>query len=168
MTDPFSCRAETRTEGGDEMPMPCSVCGDPRRSDIDKELRGSRPRREIAQEFGIAKGRLDRHSKHIAKIPAQDPQDLTEVGRLKAIAQGIVDKTKDEKVRIAALRELRGYLELEARLQQETAGATVLAQHPAFQRFAAELARTVSECGTCQPALVGAMKALGGGDTRSE
>jgi hypothetical protein len=129
----------------------CVVCKDPRRANIDKALEDTRAVSKVSRDFKYSRATITRHRDHIVRKPVVEmPSDpsSSEVSKLKAIAQGIVDTAEDDKVRIAALRELRGYLELEIRVHQEEHGASSLVNDPAFQRLAGALATTL--CADCR------------------
>lgn len=154
------------------MSKTCSVCPRPDVEGINLALSQGSSHSTVARSFGLSKGTVQRHSKCAQKRTAKaerttatlPPLDASasEVAKLKAQVQGIIEATSDEKIRIAAFRELRGYLELEARLQQEAQGTSSLTSQPAFQILAATLARTLQTFPDAQAAIESAvMEATG-------
>lgn len=129
----------------------CIVCDHDRRVDIDKALSVPRSDSKVARQFGFSRATIARHRAHIVHNDAVElPKELNsnDVSLQKAKVQRIIDTARDDKVRIAALRELRGYIELEARLHQEAQGTSALSSDPAFQKLAGVLASTL--CGDCR------------------
>jgi hypothetical protein len=47
------------------MPRKCSICGDPRREEIDRALLSGKTYREITGNFPVSKSALERHRDHI-------------------------------------------------------------------------------------------------------
>ncbi len=122
------------------MPKLCSICEDPRLVDIDKSLE-SLPRHEVSRIYEIPKHRIDNHAqKHIHKrTSAPKDGELGNIAQLKAQVQDILDSTKDDKIRLAALQRLESLHGLELRLHQEQSGSAHLANDHAFQRLAVAL-----------------------------
>jgi len=139
----------------------CIICEDGRRADIDKALGVPRSDSKVSREFGFSRPTIARHRAHIVPIEYVIPQQVTnssEIAKLKAVTQRIIDTTRDDKVRIAAVREMRGYLELEARLQQEAQGTSALESDPAYQQIVSTVVATV--CGECRGQIDASLRKL--------
>ncbi len=130
------------------MAKTCSVCVDPRRSDIEKTLE-SLPRAAVATEFSIPKHCIDNHAQRHMKRRTLSPKDgeLGDIALLKAQVQDILDSAKDDKVKLAALQRLESLHGLELRLHQEQSGSAHLASDPAFQKLAVALDSSL--CSKC-------------------
>lgn len=119
------------------MPRPCSICDSPDLAKINAELLKGTPYTEITEQFHIARGTLSRHRQHmqvsdaamkaaerlkeeeIALVTTGDTDVIGQVRDLGTRAERILsdcEKDKDRKHEIAAMREARGLLELQARL----------------------------------------------------
>lgn len=133
---------------------PCSVCADPRRSDIEAAIvGGAEGFRAISRRYGIGRHALQRHARtHLrAELAAAESarkvrdagQAVTLLDRLAQInadAGRLLSKAEaaaDYRAAVGAVRELRGLIELEARLLGElrsgasvAVGVTVGAQEP--------------------------------------
>jgi transposase-like protein len=111
----------------------CSVCAHPEREAINAALVGGEPYRSVAQRFAASPDAVFRHKReHIAGLlgkaaQAKEAADITEAGslldQLRALrrrALGILaqaEAVKDLRTALLALREARGTLETEARIQ---------------------------------------------------
>ena len=108
----------------------CTICRHEKREGIDKALLAGDPYRGIARRFGASPPAVLRHREHIpgrlakahaAKEVAQADSLLDQVRDLTEEARGILRrvKAKDPKTALGAIREIRGTLELLARLLGE-------------------------------------------------
>ena len=115
------------------MPRTCSICGHPDREAINSALVAGEPYRVVAQRFAASPDAVFRHRReHIAGLlgkaaQAKEVADVTEAGslldQLRALrrrALGILaqaEAANDLRTALLALREARGTLETEARVQ---------------------------------------------------
>lgn len=113
------------------MPRICSICGHPKRDEIDHALLSGKTYREITGNFPVSKSALERHRDHITaslrkakgaeEIARGDDlvEDLralaVEANRLKAEAE----KSGNVRAAIAALREITRLIELRAKIVGE-------------------------------------------------
>jgi len=134
----------------------CGVCKDPRRLHIEVALRGSQPRHDIAKEFGIPKTIVDRHARNHMAVVKNDA-NAEPIEQLKIATQRIIDRTKDDKVRLGALQRMQGLLEHELRTRHEAASessAESFASHPAVVAIVDAVCRAVADCPVCTDRLV--------------
>ena len=117
----------------------CSVCAHPDAVEINEALViAGASNRAIASQYELSKDSIRRHREHIPKllVKASEAEGVTqadallaEVRSLKDRTGAILDKAEEGgelKLALSAIRELRGNLELLARLLGElTEGATV-------------------------------------------
>ena len=114
------------------MPLPCSVCTNPHRADVDKALVGGASNRAVARQYGLSKDAVARHraqhvSEKLAKAEAaaevaEATDLLREVRALRSKAYGLLLKAEaagDIRTALAGVREARGCLELLAELEGE-------------------------------------------------
>ncbi len=109
----------------------CGICSHPRRPDIDAAMVDGASLRAIAGQFGTTKSALDRHRKHIAPALAQAKQAsevaeasslLSRVEKLVSRCERICSKAEEQEHwtgAVAAIREMRGCLELLGKLSGE-------------------------------------------------
>ncbi len=135
------------------MAPPCSICNHPKRAEIDRAIASGAPNRRIAAQYGVSENAIRRHKKngHVAKkiAKAEEAKEiaeaktlLEEVTSLKDRALTILDNAEDEGTREAclALREVRGIIELMAKVTGELKGdgPTInIVQNPQFVEFKA-------------------------------
>ena len=114
------------------MKSQCHVCNHPLRMNIDKDLVAGMSLRACGEKYGIGYVSVKRHKDHMAERLIQDPAIRREVqemdtsggsgvdlfaevhylmSRLKRIAEG-----DDDRISISAMKELRGNIELLAKL----------------------------------------------------
>lgn len=114
------------------MPRTCTVCSHPAREAIDEALVEGVAFPALAAKYGVSKDALSRHkAKHLpaklvmaraAEDVAQADSLLDQVRDLQARAHRILDKAEgagDLRTALGAIREVRGNLELLARLLGE-------------------------------------------------
>ena len=114
------------------MPRRCSVCDHPRKGDIDQALVRGKPYRSVAKQYDVSPPALLRHKRaHLptslvrayeAKEAAQADNLLADMCKLKMRAERIfrkAEKSGDDRIALAALREARGIVELLAKLAGE-------------------------------------------------
>jgi hypothetical protein len=120
------------------MPQICATCQHPRRDEIDRALASGRAHRQLASEFGLSRGSLDRHAaSHLPALLAEaqvsqrvlTAQDL--LGRIHALsdeAEAVLAAAKrngDYQLTLSAIDRSRGVLGLLGRV---LADARALAQ----------------------------------------
>lgn len=156
------------------MAQECSICTHPRRAEIDQAIARGDAHRAIAREFGVSRHALDRHKKngHIAQQIAKAAEAkeiaeaktlLDEVTSLKARALTILDNAENEGTREAclALREVRGIIELMAKVTGELRGdgPTInIIQAPQFLEFKAIVLGVM--CDECRERLTGELRRI--------
>ncbi len=111
----------------------CRVCAHPDRAEIDGHLvEGQIPVKRVAQLYGVPKSNMFRHrAAHLPKALAKaaEAAEVAQSGKLLAKLQSLIsradaiaknaEKAKDGRTALAALREIRGSLELLAKLSGE-------------------------------------------------
>ena len=112
--------------------MKCKICKHPKRPEIDEAIIKSTPIRKIVEEFGdrdISRESVRRHTKHVLAIVKKfdETHQLAMGGNLKAKIQileadltrlqQIAERNGDVTAAIAALKELRQFVELRARIE---------------------------------------------------
>jgi hypothetical protein len=109
----------------------CGICSHPERARIDACLVDGGSLRTISGQFGTSRSALDRHRKHLAPAltlakhaeeVAEATTLLSRVEKLMSRCEAIADKATDARHwpgAIGALREMRGCLELLAKLSGE-------------------------------------------------
>jgi transposase-like protein len=117
------------------MPMTCTVCRHADRVAIDRALvgvGGGGSLRSIAKQYGVSASAVLRHRvDHLpaSLLTARDAEEATnaddllaELRSIQARARGLLDRAEeggDLRAAVAAIRELRGNLELLAKLTQQ-------------------------------------------------
>ncbi len=114
------------------MPRACTACSHPERRAIDAALVSGEPFRKTAERFGTSTTALHRHkSEHlpVTLSKAREAEEvayagdlLEEVRSLQKRALGILDKAEasgELRIALSAIREVRGNLELLAKLLGE-------------------------------------------------
>jgi hypothetical protein len=118
----------------------CTICGHPKRVEIEASIFAGRSLRKIAGEFETSPQSVQRHSKHLLEKRAKEVKEVMVekapttddllyrvenlVNRFEEIAVA-AKEAKDVRAAIAALKEVRGCLDLLARLRGELNAATV-------------------------------------------
>jgi hypothetical protein len=109
----------------------CKVCLHPDRATIDKEIVTGVSLRDIARQYGMSRGSVDRHKKHIPKAltKARQAETVAESTSLLSRVERLMDQceaayAKAEKAgkwagAAAFAREIRGSIELLGRLSGE-------------------------------------------------
>ena len=117
----------------------CTVCTHPNRSDIERVLVEGGTIRDTARRFGVSRTVLSRHKAHMgeafrkvveAKETAHGSSILERLRELNHRARTILEEAHregDRREALAAIRELRGLLELEAELLGEIGRGTTVA-----------------------------------------
>ena len=158
------------------MPQTCTVC---RRADqhaIDCALLSGEPFRSIAVRTGVSKSALVRHrvkcvprdlsAARLAKEIAEADLLLADVTRLQRRANAILAKAEalgDLRTALSAIRELRGTIELLARLAGELRDATqvnVLVT-PEYQQVRTLIVRTLAPFPEARAAVALALRDVG-------
>ena len=132
------------------MPRTCTVCGHPKRLQIERAMVAGTSLRTIAERFGPSKTAVIRHRTHVATAIARHTEALdvaradtllgdvqtarSRAERLYCAAERILDDAVEDRDGRAALnairsavdvmREARGYLELRGQLTGELAAAS--------------------------------------------
>lgn len=113
------------------MPPKCQICCHPERAAIDRAIVENGSIRDIAGRFKVGRSSVDRHKKHIPKILAKAKQAetvaesstlLSRVEKLLARCESLFAKAEEAKewgAAASAAREIRGSLELLAKLSGE-------------------------------------------------
>jgi hypothetical protein len=115
------------------MVLKCSVCKHPKRAEIDRLLlSGEGTNRSIAKDYGLNHNAVQRHrSRHIAPalVKAKEHREIIEansvmgdVQMLRTRAIALLDQAESEgdvKLACTALREVRGIIELLAKVSGE-------------------------------------------------
>ena len=121
------------------MPRVCTVCTHPNRSDIERALVEGGVIRRISKTYGVSDAALRRHRTHMgeafrkaveAREEAHGGSVLSRLRELNHRAREILEEAQREGNRrdaLAAIRELRGLLELEAELLGEIGRGTTVA-----------------------------------------
>ena len=145
------------------MPKGCVICAHEARAEIEKDLGSGITRADVAVKFGLKKHQVDRHASLHDRIQSESSTDaltLDEIGTLEEEVRQVLKKTKVEKIRLDCIARLQSLRSDRLRLQQEEAGAGVVANHPAFQQFAASIQSAVAGCIRCSKALDAALEEL--------
>jgi hypothetical protein len=116
------------------MPRTCSICGHPKRTEIDSALLRSDTLRSIIASFSVSNGALMRHRERHLPVTLAHAREVreTEMGedlmgqatKLRARAFGILEaaeKAGQLDTALKAIRELRGILELLGKLDGQLA-----------------------------------------------
>jgi len=159
------------------MAQECSICTHSRRAEIDQAIARGDAHRAIAREFGVSRHALDRHKKngHIAqqiakaaeaKEIAQAENLLSKITTLQETADRILDQAEragDLRAACAAIREVRGVLELMAKVTGELKGdgPTInIIQAPQFIEFKSIVLGVM--CDECRERLAGELRRIVG------
>ncbi len=109
----------------------CAVCSHPSRAEIDRLLVEKVSLRDIAGRFGVSRSALSRHAGHIpgALVAAKEAGKVADAGTLLDQVQGLVvratgildgaERDKNHQTALAAIREVRGCLELLGKVSGE-------------------------------------------------
>lgn len=109
----------------------CTICNHPERDRIDEAIAVGQSNLQIEKKFKISRETVRRHQKHVQALIKKhnDAEDLARAGSLKAKMmlreadllrfQSQAEKDNDIPTAIAATRELRQLMELQARIQGE-------------------------------------------------
>lgn len=112
------------------MPMTCRLCRSEKRAELDAALLSGAPLRDIARRGGVKKDAVARHRPHVAALAVKAEAAaealsarslVAEVRALHARTKAILDRVeeKDDRVSLAAVREMRENLTLLLRLAGE-------------------------------------------------
>ena len=117
------------------MPRTCTICASPQHQAIDQALVAGTPYRAVAERFGASPPSVYRHQQgHLpaTMLKAREAQEVAHADGLLAQLQSLQQKTLEILARaegtgdlrsaLAALRELRGTVELTAKLTGQMAG----------------------------------------------
>ena len=117
------------------MPRTCTICASPQHQAIDQSLVAGTPYRAVAERFAASPPSVYRHQQgHLpaTMLKAREAQEVAHADGLLAQLQSLQQKTLEILARaegtgdlrsaLAALRELRGTVELTAKLTGQMAG----------------------------------------------
>ncbi len=155
------------------MPQPCSICIHPEREQIDRDLLAGVPLRNIAERCSVSVTALHRHKGggHIARVLTQ-AREVEEIARADTLldqvhdllnrASAITDqaeKAGDLRTALQGIREVRGVLELLARVTGElqNGGTSVsinLVNSPQWQELRARILNVLVKFPDAREALV--------------
>lgn len=109
----------------------CTICANPKRTEIDTALVAGGSLRDVAGQFGLSRSAVHRHQEHVpealakAKQAREVAEATTLLGRVellirdcRTIAQK-AQKAREWHAAVSALREVRGCLELLGELSGE-------------------------------------------------
>src|SRR3954468_15560032 len=157
------------------MPRRCTICDHPDRQNIDTQLMGSDPLRNIAQQAHVSTTALLRHKQHhlpALLVQATETENvaradaiLANVRKLQRRTETILDTAEaagDHRTALAAIRELRNHLELLSKLVGELQeGATVnVLMTPEYQVLQATIVRTLAPFPEARIAVAQALRQL--------
>ena len=124
------------------MAQRCTVCAHPEAAEINRELLNQVPLEALSKTYGVTTAALHRHKKHIPQqlVRAQDAKEIaaadTLMGRVAELDKKAEDvynraiKSNNLTAAIQAVRELRGLIELYAKItgeiQQQTVNIVVM------------------------------------------
>ena len=137
------------------MPRTCTICASPQHQAIDQALVAGTPYRAVAERFAASPPSVYRHQQgHLpaTMLKAREAQEVAHADGLLAQLQSLQQKTLEILARakgagdlrsaLAALRELRGTVELTAKLTGQMAGqggqGSQTAQHRPYKDVAFE------------------------------
>ena len=161
------------------MPRRCTVCTHPQRAEIERALTGGGVSRKIAQRFRVSEFALSRHKAHMREAvkaaleagKVNRGRDVLErLQELNQRARAILEEAQREgrpRDALAAIRELRGLLKLEAELVGDLGPGTVvtvgLVHSPEWHRLRDILITTLEAYPEAKRAVAEAVRrALGG------
>jgi hypothetical protein len=107
------------------MARPCSVCGHAQRSEIDKALVANESYREVSRRYGLSVPAVGRHAKgHVGKaieraVARREETLVQQIERYRVRLETSLtgaESAEDWRGVAALAREVRGFLELVARL----------------------------------------------------
>ena len=119
------------------MPQRCTVCAHAEATEINRQLVDQIPLDRLSKAYGVTTAALQRHKKHIPQqlVKAQDAKEVAAADSLMGRVTELDRKAQDVYVRaikaenlnaaIASVRELRGILELYAKITGELQAQTV-------------------------------------------
>jgi len=124
------------------MPRTCTVCGHPKRTEIDAALLRSETLRSIVEKFTVSMGSVFRHRQSHLPVTLAHAREAreTEMGenlmeqakRLHARALGILEKAEAAgqlETALKAIREVRGIVELLGKLDGQLEERAPAVQH---------------------------------------
>ena len=124
------------------MPRTCTICGHPKRTEIDTALLRSDSLRNVVEHFSVSIGSLFRHRQRHLPVTIAHAKEAreTEMGenlmeearRLHARALGILGKAEAAgqlETALKAIREVRGILELLGKLDGQLEERSPTVQH---------------------------------------
>lgn len=159
------------------MTQVCKVCRHPQRDEIDAALVAGDSQRNIAGRFSLSLSAVNRHKEShlpaamaLAKQASEVARGDSLVDQVKSLqrrTESILDKAEhanDLRTALAAIRELRGTLELLARLQGELQEATtvnVLVASPEWLSLRGAILQAVEPYPAARAAIVEALQHAG-------
>ena len=156
----------------------CTVCGHDQVAAIDRALIGGRPIRGIARTFGVSEDAVGRHRTHLPKtlVKAHDVAEALRADELLAEATALqtnawqlllaAEGQADTRTALMAVREIRGCLELLARLLGELREQPVVTLVTAPEWFAVRgtMLTALAPYPEARTAVAGRLLALEAGD----
>jgi hypothetical protein len=157
------------------MPRRCTICDHPGRQDIDIQLMGPDPLRNIAQQAHVSTTALLRHKQHhlpALLIQATETENVARADEILANVRNLQRRTEtildiaeaagDHRTALMAIRELRNHLELLAKLVGELQdGTTVnILMTPEYQVLQATIVRTLAPFPEARIAVAQALRQL--------
>ena len=125
------------------MPRTCTICASPQHQAIDQALVAGTPYRAVAERFAASPPSVYRHQQgHLpaTMLKAREAQEVAHADGLLAQLQSLQQKALEILARaegmgdlrsaLAALRELRGTVELTAKLTDRSDGGARRSGHP--------------------------------------
>jgi len=121
------------------MPQPCSICVHPHREEIDRDIVSGAPNRRIATQYGLSESAVRRHKAgHLPPTIAKAGEAievahadtlLDQVHTLLDKARSLTDQAEeagDLRIALQGIREVRGVLELLAKVTGELQAGPVV------------------------------------------
>lgn len=161
------------------MPRVCTVCGHPRRPDIDRALVDGVPYRVIAKRYEASPAAVQRHKDHVPATlaRARDAADvadadnlLGQLQELRAKALELLDKAEragDYRTALAGVREARGCVEtlLEVSGELDRRGVVNIVVSPQWIELRTVILSALRGHPEARRGVVTALRAVEGGTT---
>lgn len=158
----------------------CKVCRHAQRAAIERELLKGSTLRQVAERFAVSYSSLHRHrvNGHISATLARATDELetfeavglaAELNDLKTRTRGILDRAEaadDLRSALGAVRELRGLLELVAKIEGRlsSGGVAVIIASPEWSTLRAVIVAALADHPAARSAVLMAVSELGESD----